>query len=388
MIRTARLVALAGLVVSPLVVLPGGPAAADPSDWCTASPAPCIVSVERDGVPVLASDTTWQVDLVRRAHKVRWDLAESGSHELTSAATGTWEVTVDMGTTVPRVSHGTGRNGEVTRVQHLDGTWTVTTSAEPTLVATGCDSSSVPWDCPGTASDQALRLGGQLLDWHFWEDDAQRRAFLGVDFWTNAEVTSFPADVVHDDATGTAAMRLALAAPHFETDGVTEHLGHVEAVLPNDFLRENLHIPDPGTMTPASLVVAGGGPDSTTTLTKASPASPVEIEVTDMTFSTRRLRVQTGTVVPTRPGNVRATRTSTRAGRLDYDLATPRGARVTGYRARCVPASGPTVTATRHENASPLPVTGLTSGRTYWCRVRALSRAGAGPWSASDRMTS
>ena len=388
--RTARLVGLAGLAASSLVVLPGGPATADPSDWCTASAAPCIVSVEHDGIPVAASDPVWQVDLdsFEAGHDAQWNLKENGVYELTSAAAGTWEVTVDMGTTVPRVSYGTGRNGEVTRTQDLDGTWTVTTSAEPTVVATGCDGSVLPWTCPPSATDQDLRLAAQLLDWYFWEDEVQRRAFFGVDFWTNVEVTSFPPGVVYDDATGIASMRLDFGAPHYETDGVTEYRGHFEAVLPNDFLRENFFIPDPGTMTTASLAVAGGGPVSTTTVTKATPASPVEVEVTDMTFSTRRLRVQTGTVVPTRPGNLRATRTSTRAGRLDYDLATPRGANVTGYRARCVPASGSSVTATLRDDASPLRVTGLTSGRTYWCRVRALSRAGAGPWSASDRMTS
>jgi hypothetical protein len=386
--RTARLVGLAGLAVSSLVILPGGPATAEPSHWCTTSPAPCIVSVEHDGIPVPSSDPVWQVDLVSSAHDAKWDLKESGAYELTSASAGTWEVTVDMGTTVPRVSYGTGRNGEVTRTDDGDGTWTITTSAEPTLVATGCDPSSWPWTCPTTAPDQALRLSAQALDWHQWEDSVQRRAFFGVDFWTNVEVTSFPPGVMYDDLTGIARMQLDFGAPHFETDGVTEYRGHFEAVLPNDFLRENFYIPDPGTMTTASLAVAGGGPVSTTTVTKASPASPVEIEVTDMTFSTRRLRVQTGTVVPTRPGNLRATRTSTRAGRLDYDLATPRGAKVTGYRARCVPASGSSVTATLRDDASPLRVTGLTSGRTYWCRVRALSRAGAGPWSTSDRMTS
>ena len=115
--RTARLVGLAGLAASSLVVLPGGPATAEPSHWCTTSPAPCIISVEHDGVPVLASDPVWQLNLVSfdPGHDAKWDLKESGVYELTSASAGIWDVTVDMGTTVPRVSYGTGRSGEVIR---------------------------------------------------------------------------------------------------------------------------------------------------------------------------------------------------------------------------------------------------------------------------------
>lgn len=385
MSRTAR---TAGLVLGALVVLPGSPAAADASDWCTVSAAPCIVSVERDGVPIASTDPTWQVDLISfvAGHDAVWNLREGSAYELSAAAAGTWEVTVDMGTIVPRVTYGTGRNGEVVRTDDGDGTWTVTSTAEPTLVATGCSTSPYPWPCPTAATDQALRLGGQHYDWHQWDDVTQRLAFFGVDFWTNVEVNSFPPGVVYDDATGVAAMRLDFGAPHFETDGVTEYRGHFEAVLPNAFLRENFYVPDPGTLTPSSLVVSGGGPLSTSSVTKSSPSSPAEIEVTDMTFSVRKLRVRTGTLTPTRPRDLRTTRTSARSGKLRYDLATARGAKVTGYRASCAPRRGADVKATLRRNDDVVRVTGLAPERPYTCRVRALSKAGPGPWSATDRM--
>jgi len=388
MSRTARLAGLTGLVAISLVALPGSPAAADPSDWCTASAAPCIVSLEHDGVPVAASDPVWQVDLVSfdSGHDAQWNLKESGAYELSSASAGRWEVTVDMGATVPRVVYGTGRHGEVTRTDDGDGTWTVTASAEPTLVASGCAASPYPWPCPTTATTQALRLSAQVLDWHFWDDPVQRAAFFGVDFWTNIEVSSFPPGVIYNDTTGIAAMQLDFGAPHFETDGITEYRGHFETVLPNAFLRENFYIPDPGTMTPGSLAVAGGGPISTTTVTKATPSSPAEIDVADMTFSVRELRVRTGTIVPKRPDDLRASRTGARTGKLRYDLAAPRGAKVTGYRASCVSRRGSTVTGTVRDNSSPLRVAGLTAGKAYECRVRAMSGAGAGPWSPTDRM--
>jgi hypothetical protein len=239
-----------------------------------------------------------------------------------------------------------------------------------------------PWTCAETATGQARRLASQISDWDNWDDPVQRAAFYGVDFWTNVDTTSFPPGVTYNEDTGIAAMRLDLAAPHFETDGTTVHRGHFEARLPNAFLRENFFIPDPTTLTPAGLAVAGGGPISTTTVGKDSASAPMEIEVTDMTFSIRKLKVRTGTVVPTRPTNLRASRVSATAARLGYALAKPRGAKVTGYQARCVSPAGVVVKARGTGNDSPLRVTGLKRGARYDCKVRATSKVGPGPWSA------
>ena len=106
-------------------------------------------------------------------------------------------------------------------------------------------------------------------------------------------------------------------------------------MLPNDFLRENFFIPTPTTMTPGSLAVAGGGPVASTSITKASAADPMVIEVTEMRYTIRKLKVSTGTIVLTRPGHLAARRTTEHAGRLSYDLAQARGSRVTGYQGRC-----------------------------------------------------
>jgi hypothetical protein len=383
MSRLPRLVGL-GLIAATLVALPGSPASADSEDWCSSGAStPCILSVTHDGTTVTKSDPTWQVDLwnPNPGHDVQWDLRESGLYELSSAASGRWAVTLDMGTIVPRVNYGTGREGQVARLDDEDGTYRVTISAEPTLVVSGCDHSTYPWPCTETATSQAIRLGGQVTDWFNWEDPVQRSAFYGVDFWTNIEVSSFPPGVIYNDTTGIAAMQLEFAAPHFETDGTTVHRGHFETVLPNDFLRENFFIPDPSTMTPASLVVAGGGPISTTTVRKDSASSPMEIEVTDMTFTIRKLRVRTGTVVPTRPTDLRASRVAARVGKVGYDLAQARGARVTGYLARCVSPGGDVVKARRAGNASPVRLEGLQRGTRYTCQVRAQSKVGPGPWS-------
>ncbi|MFC5179207.1 fibronectin type III domain-containing protein [Nocardioides taihuensis] len=366
----------------------GAPPALVPSNWCSDQPAPCIESVTHDGTPVPKTDPTFQVQLADfgSGYEYMWNLMESGDYDLTSAAAGAWTVVLDTGAVVPRVVYGIGQNGDVSRIDDGDGTWHVSTTAHPTLVAQGCDNSSVPWTCPTNAVADKTFLAAEVTAWDNWTDVTQRKAFFGVDFWTNIEVNSFPPNVFADEATNSARMVLDVAAPHFLSDGTTEYHGHFEMVLPNDFLHENFFIPSPTTMTPASLAVGGGGPVSTTTVTKASPSDPVVIRISDITFSKRRLEVSTGTIVPTRPGNLVARRTTTHAGRLSYDLAKARGARVTGYQARCVPAHGDSVTGSVKGNASPLKVTGLRSGTAYSCRVRATSKAGHGPWSAKSTL--
>lgn len=384
----ALTVAGAGAVVavgSPASV--GAPPGLVPSSWCGDQPAPCIESVTHDGTPVAKTDPTFQVTLSEyEPYEHMWNLMENGSYQLTSLSNGEWTVVLDMGTIVPRVLYGIGQNSDVARIDDGDGTWHVSTTAHPTLVTEGCDMSTYPWPCTTTATAQALRLAAEVTDWSNWTDVTQRKAFFGVDFWTNVETNSFPPGVIYDEASGIAKMQLELAAPHFETDGSTVFHGFFKAVLPNDFLHENFFIPDPTTMTPASLAVAGGGPVSTTNVTKASPSAPMVVKVDDMTFTIRKLRVSTGVIVPTRPGHLAARRTSTHGGKLSYDLAQARGARVTGYRARCVPAHGDTVTGSVKGNASPLRITGLKKGTAYACQVRATSKAGNGPWSAKDTL--
>jgi hypothetical protein len=395
MSRAHRLAALALVVASTgVVVAVGSPASVGappglvPSSWCGDQPAPCIQSVSHDGTPVTKTDPTFQVQLADfpSGYEHMWQLMEGGDYALSAAADGEWTVVLDTGTLVPRVVYGIGRHGDVVRTDDGDGTWHVAMTAHPTLVAQGCDNSSLPWTCPTDADSERTVLAAEVTDWTNWTDVTQRKAFFGVDFWTNIEVNSFPPNVFADEATNSARMVLDVAAPHFLSDGTTVYHGHFEMVLPNDFLHENFFIPSPTTMTPASLAVAGGGPVSTTTVEKPLPGDPMYIDVSDITFSKRRLKVSTGVIVPTRPTHLTARRTTSRAGTLSYDLAKARGARVTGYQAACVPAHGDTVRGSVKGNASPLKVAGLKAGTAYDCRVRASSRAGHGPWSASDRL--
>jgi hypothetical protein len=418
-LSAVRLVAATGLVVSTLAAVAltsASPASADvtidPRGWCSAPLlAPCIVSMQRGSeTPITADNATWQADLHRFNYtdptytQLVWSLRKTGSLDVTSSESGVpWTIVIDTGSVIPRVSNAFGRHGSVTRVDDMDGTYHVTITAEPTKVSIeGCDYDPYPWACYATSPNDEWRFGGTIDDWRQWEPVEQRVAFWGVDFFSNVEVTSFPPGVVYDDATGIAAMRLDFAAPHFEENGSTVATGHFEATLPNDFLRENFFIPSPTTMTTSSLLVTGSGGSSTTVLSKPTPESPMHVEVTGMTWpiSTispsprtsarlgsndshiRKLRVKTGIVVPTKPTDLRATRVTSSKAKIGYDLATPRGYKVTGYKARCESPGGHVASATKSTNSSPIYVAGLRSATPYTCKVRALSNAGPGPWSA------
>ena len=57
------------------------------------------------------------------------------------------------------------------------------------------------------------------------------------------------------------------------------------------------------------------------------------------------------------------------------------GSPITGYTAPASRTDGG-VTGTKSGAASPLLVTGLTSGKNYHCRVRATNAVGTGPYGA------
>ncbi|KAA1421583.1 fibronectin type III domain-containing protein [Nocardioides humilatus] len=78
------------------------------------------------------------------------------------------------------------------------------------------------------------------------------------------------------------------------------------------------------------------------------------------------------------------TASSTTAGRGQVGFAAPAsngGSAITSYFTRCDSTNGG-VTRSRSGATSPLLVTGLTSGKTYHCQVRATNAAGTSPMSA------
>ncbi|HSJ20713.1 MAG TPA: fibronectin type III domain-containing protein [Nocardioidaceae bacterium] len=398
--RAVRMLAVAGLVGSGLVTAgtTGGAAVAADAElgWCATSPAPCIVSATREGATVTASDPAWGVggtSFTRSGsrtisfhveNKAGPDPFELGPGALDDR----WVITLDTGTLVPRVVTGHGKDATTTRTADGDGTYHLTVRATPVLVVEDCHASVWPWTCDTTATKERIGyLDGQVTDYGTWTDVAQRNAMYGLDYWTDITVTSVPPEIVPDLASGEELLLVRMAAPHFRTDGTTLFKGSSELRIPNAFLKESYGIPNPATMTGVSLAPVVSGGVGTIRVSQSAAGDAMLVDVEDVTFSTRVLRVRRGTIVPTRPTNGRAVRVAPHRGRVAFTKSRPRGAKVIGYRARCVAVRGThVVTATKTVPTSPVVVRKLRSGRAYDCKVRATSRAGASPWSTAVRM--
>jgi hypothetical protein len=145
-------------------------------------------------------------------------------------------------------------------------------------------------------------------------------------------------------------------------------------------LREVYGIPAPETMTPDSLASSVSGGVGTIHTYQEAGDDAMHVDVSNVSFSLHRLKVRRGTITPTRPSHIVGKRTTQHRARIGFLGSTPRGARVSGYRVRCI-ATGSRVAASGRR--SPVVVSGLTPGRAYTCRVQATSKAGPSRWSAA-----
>ena len=101
---------------------------------------------------------------------------------------------------------------------------------------------------------------------------------------------------------------------------------------------------------------------------------------TTLTRVKRTIQVRVGHITPTKPVITRATRVSGRRIWLRHTLSTPRGAKVTGYVARCVNGSS-VLKGTASATATGIAVAGLRAAKAYDCRVAATSKVGRSAWS-------
>ncbi|HQR27296.1 MAG TPA: fibronectin type III domain-containing protein [Nocardioides sp.] len=379
-------------------VVQPGPAAADtipsvPVTWCgTGTPTyPCVAALSVDGTPVTAADPHWSFNgtsfSLGGATYASFTLLRDDSATLGAAALDD-VVVVDLATgpaLLPRVVSGKARDVTVTRTSP-GGVHEIVVTGTPVVVSGQCDQSVWPWVCPeytGTDPDLDAEWIGyfdvQVSDNGQWTDATQREAFLGMHYFTNVAATDIPPQV-RQDAAGNDYLLITLANRHFRSDGTTEVQGHGELRIPSAFLKQVYGVPDPASMTTAGLdpSLSGSGA-GTLTVTQEPGGGAMLVTYDGVTFSRRVLQVRRGVVTPTRPTAVSAVRTAANRGRVRFSAATPRGAKVTGYRVRCVPPRGATVQVSAPR--SPVAVPGLTRGVRYTCKVRATSKSGAGPWS-------
>jgi hypothetical protein len=394
--RPVVLAAIPVLVLAMSLSLGAAPPTAHgtlPSKWCAdAAPPPCVESASRNGVGITSSDPTWTVYIANitgtGSNDFQWMIWKNGGFDLGAAALGdTWVIHIDTGTEVPRVAFTHGDNVTIDRALHGDGTYHVTVTATPVVMTGDCDQSSWPWTCPMVATREwSGYLDGEISDYGSWGDATERNSIYGMNYASDVAATGLPPQVVADPATGTQQIVIDLANPHFRMDGVTVFQGFVHQRIPNAFLHTVYGIDDPATLTGSGLVAAVSGSaagSGTITVSQEPSGDAMLVDITGLTFSARKLRIERGVITPTRPTGVSAVRTSATAGKVRFTRSSARGSRIVGYAARC--AHGSSV-KTAVGPSSPIVVTGLSRGVPYSCQVKARSKAGVSLWSAAVNM--
>lgn len=387
----------------------------DPVAACTTGgPRPCIVSFTVNGAaPPSGVDYIAQTYEIGGSEEVSFNAQKDSTFDLGSASlTDTYSVTIDMGTLVPRVTSGKAQDVVVSR-SRTSGGYQITVTGRPVTVSGQCDQSNDPWVCPEDAVviDDAANFNNvewdgyfdfQITDYGSWDDVAQRNAMYGMNYFTNVAATSIPPDINYDSAADAYFLQIAMANRRFREDDTTLVQGRSELRIPNAFLRLAYGVPNPELMTGSSLTVTGGGTAATTSVTQEAGDDAMvvlldgltfpDVHVADHTYrghlragqsSMKVVRVKRGVLTPGKPGITVAKRLAPGKARVTFTQAKARGARVTGSEAVCI---GRGSTVSERGSSPSIVVTGLKAGRAYDCKVRALSKAGPGRYSASKHL--
>jgi len=395
--RMSRALAVASLLLPAVVagaVVGGSPAqAGDPADvfvprWCSGPTplAPCVVSATLNSSPITNSSPDFDITMTGALadgtdNYFQWQVEDIGSDSIET--TDTWSITFDTGTLNPRYTEAYSGVPETTRTNDGDGTFKITYRAKPVVTTTGCDEDGGwPPSCTSTATSWTTQLSGEVHD----KSDFGN----GYDRSQNADDVSGVFLETAGDGSPLLTSDMANSHQYDDSGTLRTFIGQARFRLPYAFLRDDFGIPNPETLTPGSLTGVVKRPDGSTapgsfSVMQDPSGGAIYVDASGITFSVKQLRVRTGTIVPTKPTQVSATRTRPGRGFVDFEPSTPRGANVTGYAGKCVVVGGShTVTAT---SDNIVRFTGLRTGKAYDCKVRARSKAGAGPWSATVRMS-
>lgn len=386
---SARLAPLAALclVASGLAAaFTSAPASALPPDtfqerWCTDEPAPCLLSASRNGVALTAADPVISVEMIGVANnpdfKYTAFLVRSTSGVLD--VTDTYSLTFDLGNkVVPDYTESYTARPDVDRIDDGDGTHRLTITGSPVLLTSGCND-SYPSVCPETAAGQTYEFSGEIQELR-----------------TNVELRGFDRSQNVDSVNGIFLETPPGAAPyltsdwansHFQTDGTTVVVGQARFRIPYPLLEDGFGVPDPETMVASSIVGSINGNRARFDFSQDPDGGGVYVDIAGVTFSNKTIKVKRGAITPTRGKLTSAKRKAPHKAKLRLEKSTPRGAKVKGYRARCVSGrSVETAKSGRKAFRTGMVVRGLTPGRTYKCQVRALSKAGPGRWSRAKRV--
>jgi len=352
--------------------------------WCSVDPTPpCLLSVSRNGTALTASDPDWEVQSTGRLSNPDFDyfmfLVQGTDISKTLSTTDTWHFLFDTGTLDPNYMEGFAGVPDMDRIVDGDGTYKLGYTAKPIVYTTGCNESGAwPWSCSLTAASEEVKLSVE----------AQDRSDEFVNFFSAQSPQGVNGIFLETASDGSRYLSSEMVNSHYRADGVTVYKGQVRFRIPYKMLHDSFGVPDPSTMVASSLsgTVNGGTTGATFTVYHDPDGGGMFVDITNLTFSRKVIKVSRGVIVPTRPTNLHAKRRDAHSGRVSFTLSTPRGARVTGYKVRCVSRSGHVVKNTKSTPTSPIRIGGLRRGVGYSCKVRATSKAGLGPWSLVVRM--
>ena len=360
-----------------------------PNDWCASNPAldPCVVSASFAGSALTSSDPNYAVLAsklpVSGAKTVQWSVQPKSASDLGAALGHTFSITIST-SVVPRVIDGFGTSMSYARSGPGGGMYQVTITGQPVEVSDqeGCSYPAGGPTCSETApGPSSAILQGEIDDYNYSNYSGPSYpaglvdSFNGMDMWTNIVETGLPPTI--STVSGQNELQIDLADHHFLDDGTTLVHGDFHLRIPETFLSTMWGINDPTTLATDGLNASIGAGGGTLAVTVEPGNTGVQVNITGLTFSRRKLEIKLGLVTPRAPTHVEARRTSGTTARLTFHAARPRGQKVTGYSTICRGLSKfhrLRVVGKR----SPATVNGLTPGLAYTCRLEGRSRAGYG----------
>lgn len=388
------------VVASSMAAVAGSAHATTDFRWCSDGGAkPCIVSFTRNGVgqPHTAGELDLDVSLqstVDYGHtfnfSVNNDPDTPSPIPLTTADAISF--VLDTGAHHPDYISGFEHQTDVDVWQDSgSGDWMLRVTGTPVRVGSGCnDAAAWPWPCPTVSGGDSIYFEGDVTA---YKADVNQD-FVGFYAGTNVTYNGIFMDT---DSTGAKVLDMEAVAPQYFDDGTTPVTGSVHFRVPNVMLRDDFGIPDPSTMTAGSMSGTVNGSTATFTIAQDPDGGGMYIDVSGFTFAPppasprmrttltrvkRTIKVRVGTIKPTRPVITKAKRVSGRRIWLVHTLSTPRGAKVTGYVARCVNGSS-VLKGTAAATATGIGVSGLRAAKAYDCQVAATSKVGRSAWSTA-----
>jgi hypothetical protein len=359
-----------------------------PTYWCAGHPAlnTCVLSATYNGIAFDGTDPNLDIfaipTTVSGAKTVLWNVFPVGAADL-SAYQGTFTITLKTDVN-PREVDGFGAGMSYTRSSLGGGEYQVVITGQPVSVTSqdGCTfPAGGPTCTPVSPADNTWIFQGEVSDYNY---DAYNNltnypagfvnSFDGMVMYTNIAETSLPPELMQVGDQN--ELVLGMTDHHFEHDGTTLVHGDFYLRIPAAFLSTYWGINDPSTLSTDGLNASIGSGGGTLTVTVEPGNTAVDVQISGMTFSRRKLLVKLGHVTPRAPTHIKAKRVNGTTGKVTFTKSRPRGQKVNGYKLSCKATNGTTVTA--KSKRSPLVASHLVSGQAYRCTVSGHSKAGYG----------